>query len=147
MAQFASFLWRKSGQPAHSCLIASSRDRAWVRRGFVPTRQHAAPLERTNCLRPPHLSNYIDTKRNKARERGVESLRRTVPLAAHTPVMTSDGNGLPVEARERLERIVIELVGIATRREIDPSLRDELIRLAAQISSLLEGSNDPTDQV
>ena len=105
------------------------------------------PLKRTNCLRPPYLSNYIEAKRNRARARGVESLRRTVPLAAHTPVMTSDGDGLPVEARERLERIVIELVGIATRREIDPSLRDELIRLAAQISSLLEGSNDPTDQV
>ena len=51
-----------------------------------------------------------------------------------------------MEARERLERIVVELVGIATRREIDPSLRDELMRLAAQISSLLEDSNGPTDQ-
>jgi hypothetical protein len=146
MAQFASFLWRKGGQLAHCCRILSSRDCAWVLRGFVRTRQHAAPLKRTNCLRPLYLSNYIDTKRNKARERGVESLRRTVPLAAHTPVMTSDGNGLPVEARERLERIVIELVGIATRREIDPSLRDELMRLAAKISSLLEESNGPTDQ-
>ena len=61
--------------------------------------------------------------------------------------MTSDGNGLRVEARERLERIVIELVGIATRPEIDPWLRDELLRLAAQISSLLEEESDcPTDR-
>lgn len=61
--------------------------------------------------------------------------------------MTSDGSGLPVEARERLERIVIELVGIATRRAIDPSLRDELMRLAAQISSLIEeDSNGSTDR-
>jgi hypothetical protein len=59
--------------------------------------------------------------------------------------MTSDANGLPVEARERLERIVIELVGIATGSEIDPSLRDELLRLAAQISALLEGRSGPTD--
>lgn len=60
--------------------------------------------------------------------------------------MTSDANGLPVEARERLERIVIELVGIATGPEIEPSLRDELLRLAAQISSLLEEDrSDPAD--
>jgi hypothetical protein len=61
--------------------------------------------------------------------------------------MTSDANSLPVEARERLERIVIELVGIATGPDIDPSRGDELLRLAAQISSLLEEDrNGPTDR-
>jgi hypothetical protein len=53
--------------------------------------------------------------------------------------MSKSGNDLPVDARERLERIVIELVGIAARPEIDHALREELLmRLAAQISSVLE---------
>jgi hypothetical protein len=60
--------------------------------------------------------------------------------------MSTSGTGLPDEVRERLERIVIELVGIATGPEIDPSVRAELLRLAAQISSLLEDSNRPADQ-
>lgn len=52
--------------------------------------------------------------------------------------MSPSGDGVPVEARERLERIVIELVGIAARPEVDPAVREELMRLAAQISSVLE---------
>jgi hypothetical protein len=50
----------------------------------------------------------------------------------------SDGNGLTGEMRERLERIVIQLLEIAARRETDPALRDELMRLADQISALIE---------
>jgi len=52
--------------------------------------------------------------------------------------MSTSENGLPVEARDRLERIMIELVGVATRLGIDPALREELMRLADQISSVLE---------
>lgn len=52
--------------------------------------------------------------------------------------MSTSENGLPVEARDRLERIMIELVGIAARPGIDPVLREELMRLADQISSVLE---------
>jgi hypothetical protein len=53
--------------------------------------------------------------------------------------MSNSDNGLPLETRERLERIVIELVGIAARPEIDHALREELLmRLAAQIVSVLE---------
>lgn len=52
--------------------------------------------------------------------------------------MSTSENGLPVGARDRLERIMIELVGVAARREIDPALREELMRLADQISSVLE---------
>ena len=52
--------------------------------------------------------------------------------------MSNSGNGLPVETRDRLERIVIELVGIAARSEISPALREELMRLAAHTSSTLE---------
>jgi len=51
--------------------------------------------------------------------------------------MSTSGIGLPVEARERLERIVIELVGIAARPEIGPGQRNELMQLADQISLLL----------
>lgn len=52
--------------------------------------------------------------------------------------MITSENSLAVEARERLERIVIELVGMAARPQIDPAIREELMRLAAQISSVLE---------
>lgn len=52
--------------------------------------------------------------------------------------MSTSENGLPVDARDRLERIMIELVGIAARPGIDPALREELMRLADQISSVLE---------
>jgi hypothetical protein len=52
--------------------------------------------------------------------------------------MTPRGSGLAADARERLERIVIELVGIAARRDIDRDLRDELMRLADQLSSVAE---------
>ena len=52
--------------------------------------------------------------------------------------MSTSGNSVPVEARDRLERIMIELVGIAARPEIEPALREELMRLADQISSVLE---------
>lgn len=52
--------------------------------------------------------------------------------------MGTSGTGLPDEVRERLERIVIELVGVASRPELDPALREELMRLAADISSVLE---------
>ena len=58
--------------------------------------------------------------------------------------MSNSGNGLPVETRDRLERIVIELVGIAARRDIDRDLRDELMRLADQLSSVAEQS--PADR-
>jgi hypothetical protein len=40
--------------------------------------------------------------------------------------------------RERLERIVIELLEIAARRGDDPVLQHELMRLADQISALIE---------
>lgn len=60
--------------------------------------------------------------------------------------MSNSGNGLPVETRDRLERIVIELVGIAARPEIDPALREGLMRLAAHTSSTLENdSGSPTN--
>lgn len=52
--------------------------------------------------------------------------------------MSTSRNGLPVEARERLERIVIELAVITARPQIDPDLRNELMTLADQISSMLE---------
>lgn len=52
--------------------------------------------------------------------------------------MSNSGNGLPAETRDGLERIVIELVGIAARPEIDPALREGLMRLAAHTSSTLE---------
>jgi len=53
----------------------------------------------------------------------------------------SGRNGLPAEMCERLERIVIQLLEIAARREIDPPLRDELMRLADQISALIENDS------
>ena len=52
--------------------------------------------------------------------------------------MGTGGNGLPVAARERLERIVIQIVGIAAQPGIDADLRNELMQLADQISLLLE---------
>ena len=52
--------------------------------------------------------------------------------------MTSSGKGVPVEVREQLERIVIQLLAIAARPEIDPDLRNELMEMADQISSVLE---------
>jgi hypothetical protein len=52
--------------------------------------------------------------------------------------MTTIRNGLPVEARESLERVMIELVGIAARPEPDPAVREDLMRLADQISVVLE---------
>jgi chorismate mutase len=52
--------------------------------------------------------------------------------------MSKHDNDLPLEARERMERIVTELVGIAARAEISPALREELMRLAAQTCSMLE---------
>ena len=52
--------------------------------------------------------------------------------------MGTSGNGLSVTVRERLERIVIKLVAMAARPEIDPDLRSELMELADQISSALE---------
>jgi hypothetical protein len=55
--------------------------------------------------------------------------------------MSSSGNGLPVETRERLERLVIEIVGIAARPEIGHVLREELMQLAAQTSSALESDH------
>ena len=56
--------------------------------------------------------------------------------------MSNSGNGLPVETRDRLERIVIELVGIAARPEIDHAVREELLmRFAAQIFSVLENDS------
>jgi len=57
--------------------------------------------------------------------------------------MSNSGNGLPVETRERLERIMIELVGIAARPEIDHALREELMRLAAHVSSVIENDGAP----
>ena len=44
-------------------------------------------------------------------------------------------------ARERLERLVIQLVGIAARPAIDPAIRDGLVRLAAQIYTALENDS------
>jgi hypothetical protein len=41
-------------------------------------------------------------------------------------------------ARERLERMVIQLVGIAARPAIDPAVRGGLVRLAAQIYAWIE---------
>ena len=62
--------------------------------------------------------------------------------------MSRHDNDLPLEARERMERIVIELVGIAARPEISPALREELMRLAAQTCSMLEhDSGSPTDLI
>jgi hypothetical protein len=55
--------------------------------------------------------------------------------------MTKNRNGVPLDARERLERILIELAGIAARPEIDPALRAELMRLAAEVSSVLENDS------
>ena len=52
--------------------------------------------------------------------------------------MSTSRNGVPVEAREQLERMVIQLLAIAARPEIDPDLRDELMEMADQISSVLE---------
>jgi len=53
--------------------------------------------------------------------------------------MTTSEDGVPGEARDRLERIMIEIVGIASRPEIGPDARTELMQLADQISLLLEG--------
>lgn len=52
--------------------------------------------------------------------------------------MRASGTGVPDEVREHLERIVIELVGIASRPELDPALLEELMGLAQDISSVLE---------
>jgi hypothetical protein len=52
--------------------------------------------------------------------------------------MTTSGNGVPVEVREQLERIVIQLLAIAARPETGPDLRNELMEMADQISSVLE---------
>jgi hypothetical protein len=52
----------------------------------------------------------------------------------------AEGNGLTAKMRERLERIVIPLLEIAARRELDPALQNEFMRLADQVSSLIEGS-------
>ena len=52
--------------------------------------------------------------------------------------MSTSENGLSDTARERLERIVIELVAIAARPELDPDIRNELTELANQLSLLLE---------
>ena len=52
--------------------------------------------------------------------------------------MSKYDNDRPLGSRERMERIVIELVGIAARPEISPALREELMRLAAQTCSMLE---------
>ena len=52
--------------------------------------------------------------------------------------MNISGDGLSVTARERLERMVIELVAIAARPEVDPDIRNELTALANQLSLLLE---------
>jgi hypothetical protein len=81
----------------------------------------------------------IQRKRKEAHSSGVEfalTSART-PLEAERTAM-SGRNGLTAEMRERLERIVIQLLEIATRREIDPALQDELMRLANQISALIE---------
>jgi len=62
--------------------------------------------------------------------------------------MSRHDNDLPLEARERMERIVIELVGIAARPEISPALREELMRLATRTCSMLEDdSGSPTDLI
>lgn len=45
-------------------------------------------------------------------------------------------------ARERLERIVVQLVGIADRPAIDPAVRGGLMRLAAQISASIEDDSE-----
>jgi len=44
-------------------------------------------------------------------------------------------------ARERLERMVIQLVGIAARPATDPAVRDGLVRLAAQIYAWIENDS------
>lgn len=46
--------------------------------------------------------------------------------------------GLTAEIRERLERIVIQLLEIGAKRELDPALQDELMRLADQITAVIE---------
>lgn len=53
--------------------------------------------------------------------------------------MSTSEDGVPGEARERLEWIMIGLVGIASRPKIGPDARSELTQLADQICLLLEG--------
>jgi hypothetical protein len=52
--------------------------------------------------------------------------------------MCTSGNDLSVTVRERLERIVIRLVAMAARPQLDPDMRNELLELANQLSLLLE---------
>jgi hypothetical protein len=51
---------------------------------------------------------------------------------------TASGNGLTPEQRERLERIVIQLLEIAPRCK-DPEIQRELMRLADQLVELAGG--------
>jgi hypothetical protein len=51
---------------------------------------------------------------------------------------TSSGNGLTPEQRERLERIVVQLLEIAARCE-DPEIHYGLRQLADQLVELAEG--------
>ena len=48
------------------------------------------------------------------------------------------GGGLTAEIRERLERIVIQLLEIAARCDDDPELQFKLRQLADQISRLAD---------
>jgi hypothetical protein len=52
--------------------------------------------------------------------------------------MSNHRNGLTAEMRERLERIVIELLAIAARREDDPALQHELMKVADKISAIID---------
>jgi hypothetical protein len=48
------------------------------------------------------------------------------------------GNRLPSNIRERLERIVVEIVGIASECEDYPANQYKLMQLADQISTMLD---------
>jgi hypothetical protein len=74
-------------------------------------------------------------RRTFIRRRVRADARRVVSPEART---MAGENGLTAEMRERLERSVIQLLEIAARREFDPALQDELMRLADQISALIE---------
>ncbi len=42
------------------------------------------------------------------------------------------------DIRERLERIVIDILDMASRIDLDPALRNELMHVADRISQLLD---------
>lgn len=47
------------------------------------------------------------------------------------------GDGLTAEARERLERIVIQILEIASKCERNEAMQHELMQVADQISKIL----------